>query len=315
MNSTPHSTVATDVGEPRARLRTSELLRAILTNNPDAKTFSVERILASIGNERFEASLTMFALPALVPVPYPGGMVAMPTGVIAGQLMAGQKQIKLPSFILKKTVTRKSLAIAIHAIAPILEAAEKVVKPRWSWASSPLARRAIGLLIFLLAVAIAYPLAGFTGLHSASIIAVALGLAEQDGLAIVIGLVAGVLSLAIVAAAGLSVRALSPKVRKFLRSIARKLGLKTIARVIERSGYPQLARLVTIRWSELLLLWDPEQHAAHRRAARMPPSTLAIVGEQQTVALGFAGSDQAVQIACVPRVDQTRAQVGEQTRL
>jgi hypothetical protein len=247
-------------------MRTSDVLRGILLDNPDVTMFSVERILSSIGSDRFEASLMMFSIPAMVPVPSPNGMVSMPTGAIGYQMASGLKQIRLPRFILRKSVSRKSLAVAIHAVLPILEAAEKVARPRWSWVNHAVARRMIGLFVFLLAIAIAFPLFGFSPLHATSIFVIALGMAEKDGLAVMVGIVAGVLSLAIVAATGVSGRALRSKAGKWLRKIGRKIGFSAFASFLERRGYKLLARILRFEWSDLLLLWDPEKRHAARRA-------------------------------------------------
>jgi hypothetical protein len=252
-----------------APLRTSDVLRGILTKNPGVQTFSVQRILLSIGSDRFEASLMMLSLPAIVPVPGPGASAALPTAVIACQLAAGRKRITLPRAILRKAVSRRALAVAIHAILPILEAAEKVVRPRWSWVNHASARRAIGVFVFLLALAIAFPLFGFNTLHATSIFVMALGMAEQDGLAVLVGVAVGLLSLALLAASGVSARALHVKAGKWLRKVGQTLGLTLLANVLKRLGYATLARLLSLRWSDLLLVWDPEK-AATRSTAPVP---------------------------------------------
>lgn len=224
----------------------------------------------------------MFAIPGVVPVPQPCGMVALPAGAIGYQLAAGRKQIRLPRFILEKRVSRRALAVAIHATLPVLEAVERVVRPRWSWASHPVARRAIGLFVFLLAVAIVYPLSGFAELHALSIFVLSLGMAEKDGLVVTIGLIAGMLSLAVLAASGLSLRSIRTKIANVLRSIGKKLGLNVIANYLEKLGFRRLARFITIEWSELVVTWDPEKQAAsggprtgteaHRKVVRMQTS-------------------------------------------
>jgi hypothetical protein len=259
---------ATGVPEVPAPLRTSQVLRGILAQNPGVKAFSVRRILASIGSDRFEASLMMFSIPAIVPVPSRWGAVALPTGAIAYQLASGRKQIELPRAILKKSVSRRALAVAIHAILPILEAAEKVVRPRWAWVSHSSSRRAIGVFVFLLALAIAFPLFGFSPLHATSIFVMALGMSEQDGLAVLIGVAIGVLSLALLAASGISARALRAKAAKWLRKVGQKLGLTVLARSVKRLGYPRLARMLTLGWSDFLMAWDPERGSSHKTLSR-----------------------------------------------
>jgi hypothetical protein len=265
VNVTLESNEVNSASQDRARLRTSDVLRAILTKNPDLETFTIERILASIGEQRVEQAWLTLALPTLVPVPHPRAAAWLPTGALAAQVAAGREPLQLPGFVLRMTVSRKSLAVAIHAILPILEAAERVVRPRWRWVQHPIARRAIATLIFLLAVAIAYPLVGFDALHALSVFVLSLGMAEQDGLAVLIGVVAGVTSLAIVAAAGWSPRALRAKVGQLLRKMAKKLGLHALASKLERHGYPRMAAILRFEWSDLLMRWDPERRAAARK--------------------------------------------------
>jgi hypothetical protein len=182
----------------RRKARTSQILRDILTNNPDDTEFTVEQIVNSIGESSFGTSLMFFAIPEVVPIPVPGlaAIVVIPTAVISAQLASGQKQIRLPKFILKKTVPRRALAAAIHAILPLLEKAEKVAKPRWKWA-----KRLLGVFIFILALSIAFPIPGFNMPQAISTFIIALGLAEDDGMLIAAGVLGGLVSLAILGGA------------------------------------------------------------------------------------------------------------------
>lgn len=255
-------------------LRISEVLRGILRDNPRTETFTVERIMASIGDEGFEASLVMFSLPAIVPIPRPTGLVALPTGAIACQMVAGRKKIRLPGFIRKKSIPRRALAVAIHAMLPVLETAEKLVRPRWSWVNHSVWRRLIGLFVLVMVLAVAFPLFGFNAFHAGSIFIISLGMAEKDGLAVMIGVAAGVLSLAVIAS-GISVQAARSKIAKWLLKVTARLGLSALARYLERLGHKVVAGLLRLRWSTAIMKWNPERRAAERaenpaRTARKP---------------------------------------------
>ena len=176
-------------------VRTSQILREILTKNPTVKNFTVKKIVESIGDTTFGTSLMFFSIPGMLPIPGISTLVVIPTSTIAGQMIAGKKQIRLPKFILKRTVPRRSLSVAIHTILPLLEKAEKVAKPRWQWASHPATQRILGLFIFVLALAIAFPIPGFNAPQAVSVFIIALGLVEKDGLTIFIGVIAGLASL------------------------------------------------------------------------------------------------------------------------
>jgi hypothetical protein len=187
----------------RRKTRTSQILRDILAKNPDVPEFTVEQIVNSIGESSFGTSLMFFAIPEVVPIPVPGlaAIVVVPTAVISAQMAMGHPQIKLPKFILKKRVPRRALAAAIRAILPFLEKAEKVAKPRWKWATTPLAKRLLGLFIFILALSIAFPMPGFNMPQAISTFIMALGLAEDDGMLIAAGVLGGLASLALLGGA------------------------------------------------------------------------------------------------------------------
>jgi hypothetical protein len=76
----------------------------------------------------------------------------------------------------------------------------------------------------------------------------------------------GVLSFALIAASGMSARALRSKALNWLRKMGRKLGISVVARALERRGYARLAKLLTLQWSDVLSCWDPERAAPWRAA-------------------------------------------------
>lgn len=256
--------------------RTSDLLRNVLLANPNVETFTVGQILESIGGERAEASLVFFSLPSMVPAPSLPPLNGVCAGLVACQMTAGVKSVRLPKAVTNRAVPRRSLAVAIHAIAPVIEAAEKIARPRLRWATCPMARRVLGLLVFVLAIAIAFPAIGFDPLHAAAISTISVGLAEQDGLAILLGVVAGLISLALIAASGLTAKLLRSRVGQWLRKIARRAGARALAGVCERRGWTWLASILRFEWGEILTMWDPERRAAEqaaRAAARNVPAT------------------------------------------
>ena len=181
-----------------SQIHTSQLLRNLLAQ--PVNSFTVQNIVESLGGtSAFGTSLMLFSLPEVLPIPIPGisAIVVIPVGVISAQMVAGSGKLKLPNYILKRTIHRKALAPAIHAILPVLERAEKVVKPRWSWILHPAAKRFIGAVVFLLALAIALPVPGTNIPLAISIFIIAMGLAERDGKVVLIGMLLGLASLAL----------------------------------------------------------------------------------------------------------------------
>ncbi|MES1171621.1 MAG: exopolysaccharide biosynthesis protein [Bacteroidota bacterium] len=258
----PNPTVTRPAEEPRFT-PVSEVLRNILRDNPGVQTFSIDRIVSSIGDDDMESSLLMFSIPGILPIPSSTGLVTLPSGAMACQLIAGGRRLRLPRFVREKTISRRALAVAIHAVLPVLEAAETIVRPRWSWITRSIWRRAVGFLVLLLVIAIAFPLFGFNPYHAAAIFIISLGLAENDGLTVFIGVVAGVLSL-ILLAASVSLRAARSRFTRWLLKLSARLGLRVLAKYLDRLGHQTLAKIVRLRWSTLLMKWNPEGRSTGR---------------------------------------------------
>ncbi len=185
------------VEEPQ--LRTSQLLRNLLEQNKD-RSFTVEKISESLGATSFGASLLVFSIPEVLPLPIPGmsAIVTVPTAIISWQMIAGYKEIRLPKWLLKRKVPRKAVAGAIKSILPFLERAERATKPRARWMSSPLAKRLIGVFIFLMALLIALPIPVTNIPPAIAIFVMSLGMIERDGLMIAIGVLIGLASLVLI---------------------------------------------------------------------------------------------------------------------
>jgi hypothetical protein len=115
-------------------------------------------------------------------------------------MIQGKDEIRLPEVLLRRSVPRKALAGAINGILPLLERAEAGAKTRWKWASSKPAQRFLGVFVMLMAAIIALPIP-FTNMPCAiSIFILALGLAERDGALIALGIILGLITIALIGA-------------------------------------------------------------------------------------------------------------------
>jgi len=182
--------------------RTSEILRQILADNPQ-DMISVEQIVNGMGTSSFGTSLMVFSIPEVIPIPVPGlaAIVVLPTGLLAAQMIAGKGEVRLPKALLKRSVPRKVFAAAVKAILPSLERAEKRVRPRWQWATSPAAKRFLGGLILLLACVMSLPIPMTNVPPAISIFIIGMGLAERDGKLLALGVTLGLASIALVGGA------------------------------------------------------------------------------------------------------------------
>lgn len=185
--------------EPVPPRRISTILRALLEENDD-RSFTVEKISRAMGSSSFGASLLVFSIPEVVPLPLPGlsAVVALPTATIATQMIAGRREVRLPKWLLKRRVPRKALAAAVRAVLPILERAERTTRARGRWVTHPITQRLLGVFIFVLALLIALPVPGTNVPPALAIFITALGMVERDGWAIALGVLLGLASIALI---------------------------------------------------------------------------------------------------------------------
>jgi len=238
-------------------IRTSQALREILTKNPRVKRFTVRRIIDSMGSNRVGASLMLFAVPGMLRLPETHDLLGAPTCLIGGQMLAGRTKISLPRGVLERSVPRRSLAVLIHSIVPVLERVERVLKPRWGWVYQPASRCVVGLMIFLLGLALACPFLSFGAAQAVSLSAISLGLAEQDGLVISIGVLAGFAALAVAIGTAISGEGLWVRVRRCVKDAAKRLGFDRVVAQLQKFGLKWKC-LLDFNWEMLLLLRDPE---------------------------------------------------------
>jgi len=243
-------------------IRASQALRQILACNPDVRHFTIETVLAALGDKTPGNTLLFFSIPGLVPIPDIVDLAGFSTVAIGSQMMAGRTAIRLPKSLLKRSVPRRSLAVAIHTILPILEKAEKFAKPRLQWATRPLARRLLGFVVFLAALTLAFPFLGYDMLHSATLLIISMGLIEKDGLAVLIGVTAAIASLLLVTGLRFSGKVFFMKAWAWIKTAAVRLGLNWLAAALKKRGL-KWAQLLELKWAELLLLWNPEARQTH----------------------------------------------------
>jgi hypothetical protein len=235
------------------RARLSCRLRRVLAENPRVTHFTVHHIITALGSDSHAPSIALFAAAGVFEAPDASALSGRVTCALGAGLALGRGSVHLPRSLLRRTIPRSSLALLIHGVSTMLEAAEGAVRERWAWVFHPLMSSALGLTLFLLGLASMAPIIGGGVQHAASAFFVAVGLAERDGLAVMIGAVAGIASLALAAIGIASGKKLWSKIKAWLLHCARKLHLDALANLLDHCC-DGLSELVRLRWSGLLLL-------------------------------------------------------------
>jgi hypothetical protein len=186
-----------DAVEPRQRF--SEVLSDLASRPHPA--ISIGNVLDAFGDRAFGALMLLFAAPNVLPLP-PGmsAVLGAPLLFITAQLMLGRPTLWMPRFIRERSISRDFFTLLTAKLSPTLHRAERFLRPRLGMLLRPLPERIVGAACLLLAIILFLPIPFGNIPPAFAIAAFALGILERDGLATLIGWLAAIGSLLILAA-------------------------------------------------------------------------------------------------------------------
>jgi hypothetical protein len=198
-NITTEAELHRPVPTPNSR-RTSQLLREFLADETGPR-ITLGALRDTLGDRGFGVLLFIFALPNLVPVNIPllSAVLGLPLVLLAAQLSYGRHKPWFPDWLTDQTFSRQGFAAVVTRALPYLERAEHLLRPRLTVLLSWTGERLIGIAILILALVLALPIPFANWLPACAIAIIALAIVEKDGVAVLIGLVVGVLSLIVAA--------------------------------------------------------------------------------------------------------------------
>lgn len=152
---------------------------------------SIKEILRILSGKGRTLLLILLSLPFCQPIQIPG--LSTPFGLIIaffGIRMTFGKRIWLPRKLLAKKISPSTLKKITNKTLLLIRKLRPFIRPRFTWAChSRIMSRGNGLIFFILGVFLALPLPiPFSNLSAAwSIVLIALGVLEDDGIFILIG--------------------------------------------------------------------------------------------------------------------------------
>lgn len=169
-----------------------------LAQDTTRKRIAVGDLLRALGDRALGALIFIFAVPNVIPVP-PGvsTVLGAPLLFLSVQLMFGLRPW-LPALVAKRSISREDLATLVRRVVPWLARAEKLLRPRVRVLAGPPAEYLVGFVCLLLACILVLPIPLGNALPALAISLMALGVLERDGLWVLGGLVAAVVSVAVV---------------------------------------------------------------------------------------------------------------------
>lgn len=172
---------------------TSVVLRDLLRNAP-ADTVTFDWLIAELHERSFGLVLLLMALVALIP----GGSTFMGLLLVypALQMILARPAPKLPRFIAQRRISTARLAAVLLRMTPVLRRMEHFIRPRWHTPFET-TKRIVGVVVLALAPTLAWPFPFSHIIPALVVMLIALAYLEGDGVLLVIGLGAAIVSLAI----------------------------------------------------------------------------------------------------------------------
>jgi hypothetical protein len=183
-------------------LHTSEMLQNLLQQS-SGETIRLGELMQSLGSRAFGPTLLICALPEALPLPIAGvsAIIGTPLVIFSAQLLLGYSSPWVPRWLANRTVKRTDFERITRQILRHLYRFERVIRPRWQFATSPLVERLLGLLFLVLAFVIVLPIPFGNMLPAIVIVVISLGLIEADGVLVIVGTIAALIILVIMASA------------------------------------------------------------------------------------------------------------------
>lgn len=163
-----------------------------------SERISLGDIVEVLDARAFGLATLMFALPSVVPMP-PGvpTIVGLALLMVSAQMVIGRQELWLPRFMARWSFPRASLVSAMEGLTPRLRVLESIARPRLMAMTGTFGTIVIGVVILIMALILILPLPPGGNFPPALACAIlGMGLAERDGLIVLVGIAGSVLALA-----------------------------------------------------------------------------------------------------------------------
>ncbi|MFK0161219.1 exopolysaccharide biosynthesis protein [Rhizobium sp. NPDC090279] len=190
-------------GSARQNDRASARLHDLAKLAHEQGGISIGEVLSGLGHTSMAFTILFLALPALIPIPGPFGVVfGSALALVAVQIAVGRRSIWLPAFLSGRRLSPSVVELIVRYSAPILARIEAIVRPgRLAIFTGGTMQWLLSFPIFLLAVAIVLPIPLGNYMPVFALVAISVALMARDGLLILAALFFS--ALAFVATAGL----------------------------------------------------------------------------------------------------------------
>lgn len=176
--------------DAQVRRRASDILEDFAAH-AHGDTITVGDLTRLLGDRAYGMLLLLLALPNIIPLPGLSTAVGVPMIVLGAQLALGWPAPRLPRRLNDVAFSKETLLAVLAKAKPYVERVERRIRPRLPLFAEGPGERLAGFAVMLLAAVLSLPIV-FGNLPPAAAIAlIALGLIENDGAAVLAGLLLG----------------------------------------------------------------------------------------------------------------------------
>lgn len=181
------------------RPATSQVLQD-LADGLSAGRVTMTDLVTALDGRAFGFLLLLDCIALLVPnLPGSSTVFGVVMLLLSVHLLLGRARLWLPSWIGRRSASSGTVRRMIALSLPTLRWLERLVRPRLSVITYPPFESFVGGVVLLLGVLVTLPIPLGNWLPGVAGVLVALGLLERDGLVLIVGLITGVASFALVA--------------------------------------------------------------------------------------------------------------------
>jgi hypothetical protein len=163
----------------------------------ESERITLGDIIGALDARAFGLATLMFALPSVVPMP-PGvpTIVGLALLMVSVQMVIGRQELWIPAFMARWSFPRASLVSAMEGLTPRLRTLETIARPRLMPVTGTVGTVLIGVIILIMALILILPLPPGVNFPPALACAIlGMGLAERDGVIVLVGAAGSILAL------------------------------------------------------------------------------------------------------------------------
>lgn len=169
-----------------------------LVNNSQSDSVTIKDLLVAFESKGFGFIIMIFAIGSMIPLPPPvPTIISIPLLIFASQMMLGYDAPRINKKLESFSIERRNLVFIISKSSPYIRKIEVLLKRRFTFMFSPIMKRVIGFFILLFALFIFLPIPLSNFIPALGIAIISLGMIQEDGVVILIGIATGLVGMLI----------------------------------------------------------------------------------------------------------------------